>query len=399
MAVPRVKPGNYPAILSHGFRPFFLLGAAYAALIILVWLPLLHGTLRTHSSFAAVDWHVHETLFGYVAAVITGFLLTAIPNWTGRLPIQGLPLLALLLLWLAGRIAVFFSGAFGWTLTMAVDSLFLLAVASAAAIEIIAGRNWRNLMVLVPVGLLLAANILFHVEAHLLGTSDVSRRLAIGVIVVLIMIIGGRIIPSFTRNWLARENPGRLPAPFSRFDGLALIIGAVALIAWTLAPAHVVTGMLLLIAAGLHLLRLARWAGDRTLRDPLVVILHVGYFFVPLGLLLAGLGAMFDHHTLEVAAIHVLGVGAMGTMTLAVMTRATLGHTGYALRADTTTCIIYALVVCAALTRLAAVFWPTNIALLHAAATLWSLAFVGFCLRYGGMLLRPRAGVTQQRQT
>ncbi|MDF2114652.1 NnrS family protein [Roseiarcaceae bacterium H3SJ34-1] len=385
------KAGGYPAILSYGFRPFFLLGAAYGALVILVWLPILHGALRTHSSFYAVDWHVHESLFGYVAAVIAGFLLTAIPNWTGRLPVQGLPLLMLVLLWLAGRVAVFFSGDMHWIVALAIDSAFLTALATAAAVEIVAGRNWRNLMVLVPVSLLLASNVLFHMEVRFNGISDVSRRLAIGIIAVLITIIGGRVIPSFTRNWLARENPGRLPAPFGRFDGLSIVLAAVALAAWSLAPNNRVTGILLVIAAGVHLVRLARWAGDRTLRDPLVLILHAGYFFVPLGLLLAALGALFHDHTQEVAAIHVLGVGAMGTMTLAVMTRATLGHTGHALRADTWTCLIYVFIVLAALTRLAAVFWPMNTSLLHTAATLWSLSFLAFCLRYGRMLIRARA--------
>ncbi|MDH7799188.1 uncharacterized protein involved in response to NO [Beijerinckia sp. GAS462] len=165
-------------------------------------------------------------------------------------------------------------------------------------------------------------------------------------------------------------------------------MGAAALTAWTFIPDHKLTGVLLLIAASLHLLRLARWAGDRTLRDPLVLILHTGYLFVPLGLLLAGFSALFNDRSQDVAAIHVLGVGAMGTMTLAVMTRATLGHTGHALRADTWTCLIYTLIIIAALTRLSATFWPANIFLLHTAAILWSLAFLGFCLRYSGMLFQ-----------
>lgn len=384
------KASHYPAILSYGFRPFFLLGTAYGALVILVWLPIFHGSLQTHSSFAAVDWHVHETLFGYVAAVIAGFLLTAIPSWTGRLPVQGLLLFMLVLLWLAGRFAVFFSGQMHWIAALAIDGAFLAALLTAAAVEIVAGRNWRNLMVLVPVSLLLASNVLFHVEVRFSGTSDISRRLAIGIIAVLITIIGGRVIPSFTRNWLARQNPGRLPAPFGRFDGLSIALAAVAFAAWSLAPDHRVTGILLVTAAGLHLVRLARWAGDRTSRDPLVLVLHAGYLFVPFGLLLAGLGALLDDHAQEVAAFHVLGVGAMGTMTLAVMTRATLGHTGHSLRADIWTCLIYVFVIMAALTRLAAVFLPANISLLHTAATLWVLAFAGFCLRYGSMLMRPR---------
>lgn len=193
MAIPRTRPGNYPAILSYGFRPFFLMGSIYAGLTILIWLPIFHGTLETSSLFAPVDWHVHEMVFGYLAAVMTGFLLTAIPNWTGRLPVQGLPLLALSLLWLVGRIAVFFSSEIGWLAAAIVDCAFLIAVATVTAIEIVAGRNWRNLKVLGPVTILLAANIVFHAEAHFSGVSDIGRRLGIGAAILLITIIGGLI--------------------------------------------------------------------------------------------------------------------------------------------------------------------------------------------------------------
>src|SRR6187431_555782 len=154
MAVPRTRPGNYPAILSYGFRPFFLLASLYGGVTILFWLPLLYGYLETSSLFTPVDWHVHEMLFGYVAAVVTGFLLTAVPNWTGRLPLQGGPLLTLVVTWLAGRIAVALSAKTGPVMAGVVDSAFLVLVVAAVAREIIAGRNWRNLKVLIPVGVL-----------------------------------------------------------------------------------------------------------------------------------------------------------------------------------------------------------------------------------------------------
>ena len=388
--VPRIRPGTYPAILSYGFRPFFLLGALYAALAVLAWIPILQGSLTTQSLFAPIDWHVHEMLFGYAAAIVAGFLLTAIPNWTGRLPVQGVPLLGLVLLWLAGRVAVFFSAGLGPVVAALIDCAFLAGLAGAAALEIAAGRNWRNLKVLAPVIALLLANILFHVEAARAGASLYSGRLAIAAIVLLIVIIGGRIVPSFTRNWLARENPGRFPVPFNRFDGGAILLSVLALAAWTFAPERAATGWLLLAAALIHVIRLGRWAGDRAARDPLVLILHVAYLFVPLGLLLAGLAALDPAAVPPVAAIHVLGVGAMGTMTLAVMTRATLGHTGRALHADGWTRLIYLLVVAAALTRLAAAFMPGAMGLLHLSALLWALAFLGYALRYGGMLLSPR---------
>jgi uncharacterized protein involved in response to NO len=390
MAIPRVKPGRYPAILSYGFRPFFLAGALYAGLAILFWLPLFYGDVETRSVFAPVDWHVHEMLFGYLAAVVTGFLLTAIPNWTGRLPVQGLPLLGLTLLWLAGRFAVFFSADIGWLAAAAIDCAFLLAVAASAATEIVAGRNWRNLKTLMPVTALFAANAAFHAEAHFEGVTDISRRLGLGAAIVLIMIVGGRIVPSFTRNWLARENPGRLPAPPGPLDAASIGVSALALAAWTFFPDAALTGAALVAAALLAALRLARWAGDRAWRDPLVLILHAGFACVPAGLFLAGLAALSPALVPPAAGLHALGVGAVGTMTLAVMTRATLGHTGRQLRADGYTRIIYAAVLLAALSRVCAAFRPDAPALLDLSAGLWAAAFLLYAARYGPMLVRPR---------
>ena len=390
MAVPRTRPGNYPAILSYGFRPFFLLGALYAGATVLFWLPLLYGYLETSSAFSPVDWHVHEMLFGYVAAVVTGFLLTAIPNWTGRLPVQGLPLLALVLLWLAGRVAVFFSAETGWLAAAVIDCAFLLAVAAAAAVEIIAGRNWRNLKVLAPILVLLAANIVFHAEAHYDGNSDIGRRLGIGAAIVLITIIGGRIIPSFTRNWLARENPGRLPIPFNRFDVATIVISALALALWAFLPERIEIALALIVAAILNVIRLSRWAGDRTFRDPLVLILHVAYAFVPLGMALAALAAVRPETVAQAASIHAFSIGVIGTMTLAVMVRATLGHTGRELRAGKAGCFVFASVLVASAARIGEALGLPGEWLIHLAACAWGSAFLGFAVIYGGMLLRPR---------
>jgi uncharacterized protein involved in response to NO len=388
--IPRTRPGNYPAILSYGFRPFFFMGTLYAGLAILAWLPLFYGWLETSSLFAPVDWHIHEMLFGYLAAVMTGFLLTAIPNWTGRLPVQGMPLLVLVLIWLAGRFAVYFSGQIGWMAAAIIDCAFLLAVVFAAATEIVAGRNWRNLKVLIPVTVLLAANIVFHAEAHYSGISDIGRRLGIGAAILLITIIGGRIIPSFTRNWLVRENPGRLPVPFTRFDAAAIGLSALALALWAFLPARGETGLALLVAALVNVMRLGRWAGDRTFRDPLVIILHVAYAFIPLGMLLAALAILYPETVAPAAAMHAFGVGAIGAMTLAVMVRATLGHTGRALRAGKAGCFVFAAILIAAAVRIAAALgvpgdWP-----IHLAACAWAAAFLGFAVLYGPMIMRPR---------
>lgn len=376
-------------LLSYGFRPFFLFGALYAALAVLAWLPMFHGELALASAFSPLDWHVHEMLYGYLPAVITGFLFTAIPNWTGRLPIKGGPLLALLLVWVAGRIAVTLSAGLGWTVAALVDCAFLGLVAAMAAREIFAGKNWRNLKIVVLLTLLLAGNAAFHIEAQTQGHAWYGTRIGIAVAIVLIMVIGGRIIPSFTINWLKRNNPGRLAAPFSRFDLAVLALSVAAFAAWLLSPAGDVSATLLALAGLANIARLARWAGDRTLRDRLLLILHIGYAFVPLGFLLmaaASLGMI-----VESAAIHAWTAGAIGVMTLAVMTRVSLGHTGRPLHASPTTQLIYAVILVAAVARIcAALHPPLGTPLLHVAALAWAAAFLGFVVTFGPALMRER---------
>ena len=180
--VPRLKDYRGPALLSYGFRPFFLLGAVFAGLAILAWLPMFSGELTLSTAFGPIDWHVHEMLYGYVPAVVTGFLLTAIPNWTGRLPIQGVPLLTLVAVWLAGRVAVTFSAEIGWLPAAIVDVAFLALVVAAAAREIVAGKNWRNLRVVGLVTLLLAGNVAFHLEAHINGGDEYGARIGIAAV-------------------------------------------------------------------------------------------------------------------------------------------------------------------------------------------------------------------------
>jgi uncharacterized protein involved in response to NO len=391
-SIPRYRAYQGPRLFAAGFRPFFLLGAIQAALAILVWLPVFYGELKLASAFAPRDWHVHEMLYGYLPAIITGFLFTAMPNWTGRLPLQGAPLAGLVVVWIAGRIAVTFSASTGWWVAMLVDAGFLLLVASACAREIAAGRNWRNLPVVALVGLLVAGNAAFHLEAHFRGTADIAVRIGIAVVVLLISLIGGRIIPSFTRNWLVRENPGRLPMPFGRFDVLVVALGALALVSWIVAPGSQIVGGALCLAGLMHLVRLSRWAGYRTLRERLLTILHVGYLFVPFGFLLSAASALGA--VPPGAGIHAWMAGAAGIMTLAVMTRASLGHTGRALTAGAATQSIYGAIILAALARICAVIHPAQSELLlHVAALTWVAAFLGFALAYGPILLGrdPRA--------
>lgn len=343
-----------PAVLSYGFRPFFFMGTLYAGFAVLLWMPQYYGEVTIPTLMAPVDWHIHEMLFGFLGAVVTGFLFTAVPNWTGRMPVTGWPLLVLILLWLAGRVAMVFSAYIGWGWTLLIDVAFLLAVLGVIAVEICAGKNWRNFRVLIPLALLVAANVGFHMEAHTQGITDLSRRGALAAAIMLIMLIGGRIIPSFTRNWLAREAPdGRMPATFGRFDAMALGISILALAFWVAVPSHILTGALTAGAAILQGIRLARWVGWRAVSDLMVFILHIGYAFVPIGFALIALGVFWPDQVPPAASTHALGAGAIGIMTLAVMVRATHGHTGRELKAGALIKLIFACVLVSALTRIA----------------------------------------------
>jgi uncharacterized protein involved in response to NO len=375
-----------PALFSYGFRPFFLSAGLWAVISLPLWLHQFFGEIALPTQFAPLDWHVHEMLFGYVAAAVAGFLLTAIPNWTGRLPVSGWPLAGLAALWLAGRVAIFFSGKIGGALAAAIDISFLLTLAAVAAREIVAGKNWRNLRVVGVLAALALGNIVFHAEALIQGAANYGTRIALAAAILLISLIGGRIVPSFTNNWLARNNPGRrLPIPFSRYDMLAIAAGAIGLLAWITAPADRITGVLLLLAGLLHTRRLARWAGDRTLANRLVLVLHVAYAFVPLGFLLVGLST-FTPAILPTAGIHAWTVGAVGLMTLAVMTRATLGHTGQPLHAGIATQVIYALIFVSAILRIVAALTGSH-NLIEGAAVCWLLGFAVFVLAYGRLLI------------
>jgi uncharacterized protein involved in response to NO len=384
-----------PALFAYGFRPFFLAAGLWAAFGILLWLPQYMGALTLPTHFSALDWHIHEMLYGYVAAAIAGFLLTAIPNWTGRLPVSGWSLAGLALLWLTGRAAILLSAKIGGLIATLVDVSFLVTLAAVAAREIIAGKNWRNLRVLIVLAVLIIGNIVFHAEVLLKGSADYGTRIAIAAIILLISLIGGRIVPSFTSNWLTRNNPGRRPVPFSQFDMATIAASALALLGWIGLPAHPVTGALLLIAGIMQSVRLARWAGDRTLADRLVLVLHVGYAFVPIGFLFIGASA-WTAAVPATAGIHAWTVGAIGLMTLAVMTRATLGHTGQPLQAGRVTQGIYAAVLIAAVARIVAVF-VGSIELLELAGVAWIAGFALFVLVYSPLLAARKPAWAEER--
>ena len=389
MSISRLKDYRGPALFSYGFRPFFFFGSVYAGAVILVWLPAFYGTLQLGTAFAPRDWHVHEMLFGYIAAVVAGFLLTAVPNWTGRLPLQGRPLVLLFSTWVTGRIAVSVSAWIGWGPAAAIDSLFLILLAAAAAREIIAGRKWGNLQIVVIVSVLAGGNLAFHLEAHFAGLAEYATRGGIAVVILLIALIGGRIIPSFTRNWLARQPPGHMPSPFGRFDAVTIALTVFVLALWVARPLDRTTGGLLLACGFMHIVRLVRWTGYRTFADRLVLILHVAYAFIPAGFILSALSAL--DLIAASAGIHAWTGGAIGTMTLAVMSRATLGHTGRRLEASAATHLIYASVIVAALARVCAALEVDHTgALLSVAGIAWAAAFLGFAAAYSVAFWSPR---------
>ena len=393
LALRRRRMASAPPFLRGGFRPFFFGGAAWALVALALWIVALSGGGDLPTLLGPLAWHRHEMLFGFVGAVIAGFLLTAIPNWTGRLPIAGPPLAGLFLLWLAARAAVLFSARIGAAPAALLDVGFYLVLAGLATREVLAAKN-RNVPIVAMVLLFGAANAADHAgAAGLIPDPDMGVWCALTLVVLMISLIGGRIIPSFTRNWMVKQGiKERLPTQPGRFDFGVIGATAVALVAWIAAPEARLAGFALLAAGGLQLARLVRWGGLRTVRDPLVFILHVGYFWIPAGLLLLG-ASVLEPWVPRSAAIHALTAGAMGTMILAVMTRATLGHTGRALEASPQTVFLYALVTLGAALRVSAplglIDYTTG---LEISAVAWAGAFVIFLGVYGPILFRPRLG-------
>ncbi len=380
-----------PALLSQGFRPFFLAAGIWAAAALTVWIIMLETGRALPSRFDPLAWHIHEMLFGFVMAAVAGFLLTAIPNWTRRMPVSGAPLAGLACLWLLGRLACLVSQMLPAWLAISADLAFPAALAVVVAREIIAAGNRRNLPMILPVLVLGVANLLMHLEAIGAGVpAGLGWRLGLSAIVVLVSVIGGRIIPSFTYNWLAARKVMVQPAAQGLTDRAALGTLHAGLFGWAFAPNFAPIGALLLLSAAVNIWRLWRWRGTKTVAEPLLLILHIGYGWVCLGAGLIG-ASMLASEVPQSAGIHAMTVGAIGTMILAVMTRATRGHTGRRLIADGLTQLIYGCVIMAAITRIAAVFSSSlTTPLLIAAALFWIAAFGLFAIYYGRMLLAPR---------
>lgn len=383
----RIRAWSGPAVFSYGFRPMFLLAGIWSAIAMAMWLAMLEGYIDPPIGWDGTSWHVHSMLFGYMGVVLAGFLLTAVPNWTGRLPVVGWPLAAFAGLWLAGLLAHLALPAAGFWL----EPSFEILLAALLWREILAGNNRRNVPVAVLVSLHALSHVMFDWQVHRgeFALDGPAMRLGIAAIVVLISLIGGRVTPSFTRNWMVQRGKSHLPRPFGHSDRIALLLGGLALAMWVFLPYSRIVAALFLLAALAHFLRLLHWGGWRTLSEPLVTVLHAAYLFLPVGFVLLGLSGL-SAAIPPVSGLHAWLAGAMGMMTLAVMTRAALGHTGRPLHAGPGIATIYTLAFLSALSRITAAFMPTSTGFVTLAAWCWIGAFALFVGLFTPILLRPR---------
>lgn len=378
-----------PALFSYGFRPFFL-GVGLAALLVPLWAWSFVSGADLPGAWPPMLWHAHEMLFGFVVAAIAGFLLTAVPSWTGRKGFAGWPLVLLFTLWLLGRIAV---GASGWLPHAAVVELaFLPALLALLAWPLLRERN-RNTPLLAVLTALWAGNLMFHVATARGEPALASAALlaTVNLVLVLVTVIGGRITPSFTATALRMRGDPNVVRASKWTTPLAVGVMVLVTIVDLAAAGSRVAGAIALVAAVVQAARLAQWQGHRTRREPLLWVLHAAYLCIPVGLLLKAL-ALLGFVGWAGGWLHVLTVGAIALMILGVMTRVSLGHTGRALVLPRGIATAYVLLAVTAAVRAAGpaqtlVEYRVTVAL---AAGLWSLAFGLFLWRYAVILWQPR---------
>ncbi len=382
---------SWDAFLSLGFRPFYLAGAAYAAISLPLWVASVFGVVEINGPLEGVLWHSHEMIFGFGVAILVGFLFTAVQNWTGRKTPNGLALGGLLALWLAARVLLF---AGGGAIGQVLDLLFLPLAALGIAIPLLQAKNKRNYF---TVGLLLVlavGNALFHAVALDLLNYDSSDVFlwAIDVFAIFITVIGGRIIPLFTNNALGVKRAVRNQR-LEDAIGVGMLLLLISDIYWGMSyEAATLRAVLLLVLGGLHLVKIGLWRSHITLKKPILWILPVSYAWLPLALLLRA-GALLDAPWDQVLAIHAITVGCMAGMMLAMMTRSALGHSGRPLIAGWVEVAIYCFIVSSAAVRVFGIlFFPQAYFLeLAVSAACWVAAFLLFCAKYWSILTRPRA--------
>ena len=380
------------ALFRYGFRPFFLAAGLAALLLVPWWAAALAWGVPLGTSWPAALWHGHEMLFGFIVAAVAGFLLTAVPSWTGARGFAGWPLVLLAGLWLTGRIGVSASAGLPLPVVAALDLSFLPALAGFVLVPLVRARN-RNSPLLAVLLTLWLTNVAFYWGlTH--GDSIFARHallVGIDIVLVLVTVIGGRIVPAFTSSALTQQGIGISLRAWRGMTPLAVGVMVVAVICDLFRPESVAAGAVALAAGVIQAVRLAQWRMLRTLRTPIVWVLHVAYLWLPVGLVLKGLALIF---ALALAAyyLHALTIGAAALMIMAVMTRASLGHTGRPLVVSRATAYAYGLLAAAAVVR---VFGPALLPLAYVkivvlAAALWAVAFGIYLLGYTPMLIAPR---------
>lgn len=380
-----------PVLLSYAFRPFFLLNGVFAVLIIFLWVVGLHG--RGLSAVTPL-WHSHEMLVGFALAAVAGFCLTAVATWTGRPAITGAPLAILVLFWLTGRLAMLLSKSLPASFIVLLDMLFPILLAVLLSREIIAARNRRNYPLVAIIFIVASLNALYHLGAGqwLPGTDRLAIYLLIHILLLLVTIIAGRIVPSFTGNWLRQQGKDQMPFSSNNIDQAALVLTLLTGLSASFMPTHWLTGGVAIATAIVHGFRLSRWKGMATISNPLLFVLHVAYLWLPFGYALLAC-AVFGWVFTPTAALHALTMGAIGSMVLAVTTRVSLGHTGRPLQAARLTVFAYWLLMLAALVRvLGPLTGKSYLLMIDLSATGWMLAFAIFTWVYWPILSRPRAG-------
>lgn len=374
---------------AKGFRPFFLSAAGFAALIVPIWLLTLSGAVTPSRYMDPVTWHAHEMIFGFTVAVIAGFMLTAVASWTGKETVVGPALLACCLLWCAGRAAMALAGELPRGVPALVDLAFLPVLAAAIARPLAATRNKRNFVMVAILAALWLADLAIHLDA--LGiVADVRRRatvFALDVVVLLMVVIAGRVVPMFTKNATQSASVRSLPG----LDKAAIVAMAATALVDVSSNDPRLGGVAAAIAAVLIASRAATWGAAHTARHPLLWILHAGHAWIVVGLLLRTLASLTTVVSMS-AANHALTVGAIGALTLGMMARVSLGHTGRLLAASKPMTVAFGFLSIAALVR---VFVPivdmsAYRGSLHASGALWTASFVIFAIVYAPILMAPR---------
>jgi len=390
---PQPKPNEF-ALFAYGFRPFFFLAGAFAVLSITAWVGMYLGYFSLNIQSPPILWHVHEMLFGYTAATIAGFFLTVIPNWTSAKAQKGVVLMILTALWLLGRVVEWGQGGMPYVWVAAVDMSFLLVLTFVVARPLI-NKQYRRQLMFVPILLcLIASNAMMHMSIMGLGKIGIDwathgTTLALDAVIVLITVMGGRVTPSFTSSFLGHDNPDIKVIQNPRLDRAVMIATWGLLIVDQAMGPSLISGITFIVVGILHFIRLWGWQGLRTLGQPILWVLHLGYLWLVIGLIFKGLADIGLVAT--ASALHALAIGAIGTMTLGIMSRASLGHTGRAISPHFLTVVAYGLVSLSAAFRVAVAFIPdVSDVLVMLSGGLWVLGFLLFFIIYAPILMSPR---------